>query len=61
MVIRSQVGQKHISVSHSDVFEGEVDWFGKFSIGGSGKSNWDHSGHHGFNHVIWCVKEVGLK
>ncbi len=39
MFIISQVGQKHISVSHSDVSEGEVDWFGEFSVGGFGKSS----------------------
>ncbi len=39
MFIISQVGQKHNSVSHSDVSEGEVDWFGECSVGGFGKSS----------------------
>ncbi len=39
MFISSQVGQKHISVSYSDVSEGEVDWFGEFSVGSFGKSS----------------------
>ncbi len=39
MFISAQVGQKHISVSHSDVSEGEDDWFGEFSVGGFGKSS----------------------
>ncbi len=39
MFISSQVGQKQISVSYSDVSEGEVDWFGEFSVGGFGKSS----------------------
>lgn len=39
MLISADVGLKHISVSHSDVSEGEVDCFGECSVAGFGKSS----------------------